>query len=339
MAVDKRVSQLTAETSVASGDFLYFEDISADEGKAITPADFRPQYWATAYGADPTGLTDSTAAIQAAIDAAGATTALSSSVPGYTWITGIDGGVVYFSRGWYRLDGKLTLNNHVSLRGESVNSTGIVASTGFTDTVMVDCVDGSNPIFDSRIEDIRLHANNNANIDQVVHAQAWQERCGLFRMAIDGYQGEGILISDVSGAAASLPIQYTTFGGFSNNTAAIHVDDTVPNAFQLIVDTVTVNPSGVATTGINCEKGRTSITNYHVENATHGIYLEDGTHYLQNITGGGTVVNLVSLDGSFPGRVRAFMLDANGGSGNTWNDLSGGTDYTGFKAFVSVGAD
>ena len=161
----------------------------------------------------------------------------------------------------------------------------------------------------------------------------------MFRAQISGYQGTGILIQDVSSGAAGVTIRDSAFSGFSNNTAGIHVDDSVPNAFQINIDAVTINPSGTATYGVRLEKGRGTITNLHVERATNGVYLDDGTHFLQNITGGGTVQHLVTLDSGFPGRARAFNLDINGGTGNTWNDDTGGTDYTGFKAFVAVGAD
>ena len=70
------------------------------------------------YGADRAGLKDSTAALQATIDAAATATALDSTVPAYTWITELEGAIVYLPRGWYRIDSKLTLPDRVSLVGE-----------------------------------------------------------------------------------------------------------------------------------------------------------------------------------------------------------------------------
>jgi hypothetical protein len=346
---NQRVTDLTTVNTAADADVLYLVDVSdttddpAGSARQITASDLlneQRMYNAVSYGADPTGLSDSTTAIQAAIDAAATATALDSGVPAYTWITEVEGGTVYFPRGWYRIDSTITLKNRVSLRGESFTSACIVAGSSFTDAVMIDCVDSTNPIFDSRIEHIRIHANNEASITSVIHAQAWQEHCGLFHASIDGYQGEGILIEDVSSGSAGFEIANCTFGGFSGNNAAIHIESTVPNAFQMQVNQVTINSSGVATNGIHQENGRGHYQNVHIESATNGIHLEGGTALMENITGAGTVVNLVTLHASYNSRARAFMLDINGGSGNTWNDLTAtDIDYTGFKAFVAFGAD
>lgn len=64
------------------------------------------------YGADPTGASDSSAAIQSAVDA----------IPS-------GGGVVYFPGGTYLVNTKITLKGRLSLIGESRNNTFIKAGT------------------------------------------------------------------------------------------------------------------------------------------------------------------------------------------------------------------
>lgn len=293
------------------------------------------------YGADKTGLTDSTAAIQAAIDAVGTATAIDASAPAYTWITELEGGTVYFPRGIYRIDSKLTLPDRVSLIGETYSGCMIVAGSSYTDTSMIDA-GGTSAIFDSRIRHLRIHANNKASIVKVINIDSWQEQCGLDYVSIDGFQSTavGVYVADTSAGAAGWGINHCNFGGFSGNKAAIEVAATVPNAFQMQINQTTINSSGVATSGILFGNGRLHAQDLHIESATHGINMLDGTGLLMNITGSGSVVNLVTLDAGYASRMRAFMLDANGASGNTWNDLTAtNLDYTGFKAFVGFGAD
>ena len=279
------------------------------------------------HGADPTGLTDSTAAIQAAIDAAATATALDPSVPAYTWITELEGGVVFFAPGWYRIDSKLTLPDRVSLVGLSYSRCTIVAGSGFSDSTMIDCVEGTDPLFDSRICNLRIHANNLAGIDQVIHAQAWQELCELKRVAISGYQGEGILIDDVSSGAARFLIDDCFFAGFSNNTAAIHVETTVPNSFLLQVTQTTIDPSGTATNGIHVENGRLYGRDLHIENCTNGIHMEGGNAILHNITGNGDTTSLITANASFNGSIEMTGIDANG-STRTFDDNVTSADIT-----------
>lgn len=293
------------------------------------------------YETDPNGVYDSQPGIQTAFNVAAHSERLDSSIAIYPWITSLTGNKVIGQQGAFRVDSTLTLPNRVSLFGQGALSSIIFAGSNFVGSKLIDCVDGTNPIFDSQIWGFKLHGSNLAGIDNVVHSQAWQERCGLYHCDVSGYQGDyGWRISDVSGGAAGVSAFNTGFSGFSNTTAAIYVDSTVPNAFQLNLDAISINTSGVATNGLLLAKGRSTITNFHVESATHGMYLEDGTHFIQNATGSGSVVNLVTLDADFPGRARAYNLDPNGATGNTWNDLTAtNVDYTGFKSFVAFGAD
>ena len=293
-----------------------------------------------AYGADPTGKTDSYYGIQSAIDAAEAAEPLDSSVPGYTWLTELEGNVVYVP-GYNQVSQKILQPDRVSLIGSNYSRCVIIAGDGYTDDSVIDAGSAS-ATFDSRIRHLRIHANNQASIEKVINVNSWQEQCGLSYCSIDGFQTDavGVYVADASAGAAGWGIDHCNFGGFSGNKAAIEVAATVPNAFQMQINQITINSSGVATSGLLFGNGRLHADDLHIESATHGINMLGGTGLLLNITGSGSIVNLVTLDAGYASRMRAFMLDPNGASGNTWNDLTAtDIDYTGFKAFVAFGAD
>lgn len=297
-----------------------------------------PLYNATADtyfgGADPKGRTDSTSSIQAAIDAAEASTLLNSSVPGYTWITEVEGGIVFLPRGWYRIDSKITLPNSVALVGEGVRATGLVAGDSFSDTEMIDCVDSTNPIFNSYISNMRVHANNLAGITRVIHAQAWQERCGIFDSSIDGFQGVGLLIDDVSSGSAGFTIERSGFSGFSNVTSSIQVGSGVPNAFQLGLWQVSIGSSGLATNGILVENGHVNSTNLHFENCTNGVHFDSGGGGVFNgVTGASNVTNLFTLASGFSGSVEGNDIDKNSGTTLVDDNVTSADITTGRKFY------
>lgn len=79
------------------------------------------------YGADPTGVADSKAAIQAAIDAAAA-----------------DGGIVYIPSGQYKLNSGLTVGGCITLQSPSDNARAYLKITGnFTALTLPDAASGS----------------------------------------------------------------------------------------------------------------------------------------------------------------------------------------------------
>ena len=136
------------------------------------------------------------------------------------------------------------------------------------------------------------------------------------------------MIEQGYGGAARFTIEDCGFGGFSLNTSAIHIESTVPNAFQLDVRNVTVNASGEATNGILCENGRLNVTNLHVERAINGIHMVGGNCIINGMTGSATVTNLVTTNASFLGTIEAHGLDNNGAT-NTLDDNVTSSDIVG----------
>jgi hypothetical protein len=145
------------------------------------------------YGADPTGVADSAAAIQAAI------TAASVSVGGST------GTVVYFPTGTYKISQRITLPNRVGLQGANGRGVTIQPHSTFADSYMFHAVNGTTAMFGSWMRDFQIDARGK-NMTAVVWSQAWQETCGMERVTIlfDGTTNYGFKYTDGFGGAAYL---------------------------------------------------------------------------------------------------------------------------------------
>lgn len=110
-------------------------------------------YEVDSFGADPGGSSDSTAAVQAAIDAAYGS-----------------GGVVHFSKGTYRMDGRLNVNaSNVVLDGEGSSSTFLYFTTG-TGVSYAAHLSFSGNLKDGAEYPLALDAKNRATTVQIMDA-------------------------------------------------------------------------------------------------------------------------------------------------------------------------
>ncbi len=109
----------------AEGRFLHdFSYAGFRHGEAPDPGPLPQLDAVTEYGADPTGMLDSTPAVQAALDAAAAS----------------GGGIVLLPAALYRFDGALTVSaSHVVLRGEGPDQTRLffTKTQGMSDTAHI----------------------------------------------------------------------------------------------------------------------------------------------------------------------------------------------------------
>ncbi len=266
------------------------------------------------FGALGDGVTDDTEAIKAVLAAAADGTELGPNAAGYTWITEQKGGTVYFPRGVYLISSRLIMPDRVSILGDGPAASRIIASTDFAHAYMLWYIDGTLPFFECWINGMSIHANNAAQIQQVVRAESWQERCGMFRSRVEGYQDVGLWLNEGFGGAARSRIIDTDFWGFSGTTAGIHMESDLPNAFILEVNNCTINPSDTATNGILVENGRLEARNLHIERATNGIQFEGGNGIITNLTGASTVTNLITFASGYTGAVEMTGVDVNGGT-------------------------
>ena len=69
--------------------------------------------------------------------------------------------------------------------------------------------DGSHPMFNCPVVDLRLDANADPNIVAVIYAPAWQQKCGTQNVYISNFKTHGIRLDTGYGGAAQLTIRQT----------------------------------------------------------------------------------------------------------------------------------
>lgn len=134
------------------------------------------------YGADPTGTTDSTSAIQAAINAAIAT------VNGGA---GTGGGIVYLPRGVY-VSGALTINApFVSMQGDGWTAT-TIKSTGVTSPLLkvISTYAPAAESFHMFIKDIKFQNGNTTTNDLL-----WMQNVAFWRVENCWFQGSATTVN------------------------------------------------------------------------------------------------------------------------------------------------
>lgn len=275
------------------------------------------------FGAVGDGVTDDTAAINAAISYAA------------TAINGATGMSVYFPTGTYLISSKITLPNRVGLQGANGRGSIIKPHSTFADSYMFHAVNGTSAMFGSWLRDMWIDARGK-NMTAVVWSQAWQETCGMDRVLIqfDGTTQTGFLYTDGYGGAALLKLQdveifsnssYSTVRGIRVNSVSL------VGGFVLMVDNSTLAGDAVNKMDIGIDMVNDSLiaTGVHGENIDGSILLMQGAGCLSadTITGSSTAVNdLVALGSGFTGKMHLRNMIPNGATGFTVNDDVTGRD-------------
>jgi hypothetical protein len=150
---------------------------------------------AVIHGADPTGTSDSTAAIQAAINKAAATAGLGSGARKV-----VLPGTSLLAQATYRIDGRVVIPKFVTLEGES----SMITIKCGTATAGIDVGDGVNVPYQSELNNITINANFIANNPLVYNkvSELYSER--IFVTNITD-AGQGIKVVDCLGLTLNKP--------------------------------------------------------------------------------------------------------------------------------------
>jgi hypothetical protein len=122
------------------------------------------------------------------------------------------GGTVRLGAGLFFISAVILLQNYTSIRGLNDWTKIKAKSTGWAaSSVMIDAINGTSPMFDSRLEYLTIDANNVANIQLVVRTYAWQQRCGLYFCELLNFTQTGFFYAHGYGGAAVMELVSTDF--------------------------------------------------------------------------------------------------------------------------------
>jgi Pectate lyase superfamily protein len=295
-----------------------------------------PWFDATAFGAKGDGVTDDTAAIQAALNTAGA-----GNYP-------LVGGIVFLPRGTYMISSRLVIPWRVTMLGVGRDATTIKALDQFpagTELVRIGDMSGQIGVA-SRIENLSVDcANVNGSIG--IYTERANEQCGAFRCLIRNFRQYGIWINQPGSGA---PPQHWTldeleiFTGPKTPASAIGIAVTMRSYAMPIrqISRVTVFASSYTplTTAVKLDgisAGR--VSDIHVEGAVTGLLVGSdrncwGTAFY-NIDGMDNVTNLLVWAKGEQSLIAIGLADI--GAKNTLVDNITGNTLSGPVAFYSVG--
>jgi hypothetical protein len=249
-----------------------------------------------AYGADPTGATDSAAAIQAAIDAA----FVAGSEVGYPGFK-VQGGVVILPKGEYGITVTLVIKKGVVLRGQGRAVTRIFPLAGFAGTALVKLGDPTvtgNPQFNSRVEHINLHAKS--VVERCVFSNNVQEGGGVFECLCTDFTLIGVDFNSVDDTTycSLADVDGTELWAGAGAVACVKITKGYKN--RVTRATVLANSASVGTTfhGIVFANTIGHARYVHFEGVDSGVYfdyLSSGT--AEEIDGGNCTTRPSGLGG------------------------------------------
>jgi len=268
------------------------------------------------FGADPTGVEDSAAAIEAAITHASIS------------VSSGQGSVVYFPVGTFCISRTIMMPTRVGLQGANGRGTVIKPHPSFTDGYMFHAVNGTSSMFGSYIKDMYINARG-YNMLAVVYSQAWQETSGLDRVVIefDGTTPAGFKYTDGYGGAAFLPLKDLEI--FADSTAVnsygVYVDQvSLVGGFVLSVENTTISGSAAnpLAVGIAMVKDSLAVRTLHSEYISTMVSVSGaGSLSIDTMTGAfNAVVDMVTIGSGFTGTVNLRNMIPNGATGQLFRD-------------------
>lgn len=260
------------------------------------------------FGAVGDGITNDTAAIQAAITYAAST------------VNGAAGKEVLLPTGTYLISSRITLPNRVGLRGANGRGTVIKPHSSFADSYMFHAVNGTSSMFGSYLSDMYIDARGK-NMTAVVWSQAWQETCGMYKVVVqfDGTTNYGVYMSNGYGGAALCHFdQCEIFSDSSFATATgILVDQiSVVGGFVFHVTNTTIagSSTNILPSGIRMVNDSLTVDTYHGEYVTNMVSMSGVGGLSANTLNGSSnaVTSVIKLNSGFTGRVSLNNIVPNG---------------------------
>ncbi|MDF6594972.1 hypothetical protein NLP45_23955, partial [Escherichia coli] len=112
---------------------------------------------------------------------------------------------------------------------------------------------GTSPMFDSRIENLRISANKIAAITYAVYSNAWQEKSGLRNVLLKDFMNYGVYYEIGYGGAAVLPfIDCEIFpDNTSSNSTGVFVTNTSSQGWlNVTFERMTIGTSNASPTNV-----------------------------------------------------------------------------------------
>ena len=308
-----KLSDLAAITLAADADLLHVvnDTSGTPTNKKITVENLRNTNTINvlSYGADRTGVYDSTSSIQAAITAAAATVTLGAGAE--TGTEGVNWGpsIVYLPAGTYQITSTLLIPNGVGLCGAGARSTNLrVHSDWGADTIFIDCENGGVGVasYHQRFDHLGVTLSDNATIKTGIHTSAWQENAGLYDFIMRQVHEDctGLLVDTGTGGSARLGRMedITFFGDMTNESvAAMHFNSptgllvNIQNStiigfkdgikaasstrlflnsahFEICTDNVSIEDSAICT-AVSCRSHSSSVNGFHIEGENNRVRL------------------------------------------------------------------
>lgn len=249
------------------------------------------------YGADPTGATDSAAAIQAANDAVDA-------------LTG--GGALVFPNGSYKVASRV--NQTVKWTGQNRDSVVILADPAFTDPVVVEQGPngGTGLVFGCMLEDITVDANNTGAL--CVFSDQINEDSGLRGCVFRGcgadaaarYNGAGIT---TGGGAANFVVENNEFY-IGNQDADFGLDLNHADSCVRVYNNTFNGDPHTFDRGLNINFAQVVALSNHYEHCNYGEFWTGSSQGTSiGAVGGPSLTNCVASDCN---HVAVMSVDGNG---------------------------
>lgn len=244
------------------------------------------------------------------------------------------GGYVEVPLGVGFLGTTIVLTNRVGIRGPNGRAAWLMPHSTFAATRMFHCVNGTTSQFGVELCDLFIDARGKT-MTEVILAEAWQETCGLRRVAIafDGSTQCGVHIANGYGGASYTMITDCEIFGDSAyaNSAGIRVSEVSSvGAFILNVRGLSVAGSSANKLlyGIRMNKDSLCGTGIHFEYVISGIDKDGpGSLSLDTVTGSyNAVQDIVSFASTNTGAWSLRCINPNGATGYSVRFYGAGTN-------------